>query len=187
MHPTVVCGVDHARAAARLARGLADRLGLDGPPGPQLDRLAAATDATMVAVGACDQRPLTGALAGAPTLHLMRYSSRPSSSARARSGSPERVSERPASSRAWRPDPSNGRNVMAHLRDPRTSIQSRLAAEHHPVPSQRTNEDPSSTQDARASDEPEQMPGPRPTGVSGTETVAFVLALVIVVVLVALL
>jgi nucleotide-binding universal stress UspA family protein len=50
---------------------------LDGPPGPQLDRLAAATDAAMVAVGACDQSPLTGALAGAPTLHLMRYSARP--------------------------------------------------------------------------------------------------------------
>jgi nucleotide-binding universal stress UspA family protein len=50
---------------------------LDGPPGPQLDRLAAATGAAMVAVGACDQSPLTGALAGAPTLHLMRYSTRP--------------------------------------------------------------------------------------------------------------
>jgi nucleotide-binding universal stress UspA family protein len=50
---------------------------LDGPPGPQLDRLAAATDAAMIAVGACDQSPLTGALAGAPTLHLMRYSARP--------------------------------------------------------------------------------------------------------------
>jgi nucleotide-binding universal stress UspA family protein len=50
---------------------------LDGPPGPQLDRLAAAADAAMVAVGACDQSPLRGALAGAPTLHLMRYSARP--------------------------------------------------------------------------------------------------------------
>ena len=50
---------------------------LDGPPGPQLDRLAAATDAVILAVGACDQNPLMGALAGAPALHLMRYSARP--------------------------------------------------------------------------------------------------------------
>ena len=65
---------------------------LDGPPGPQLDRLAAATDAAMVAVGACDQSPLPGALAGAPTLHLMQlqHPAR-SSSAPAHSGSPERA------------------------------------------------------------------------------------------------
>ena len=77
---------------------------------------------------------------------------------------------------------------MARLRNPRTSNQSRLAAAHHPVPSHRTNEDPSSTPDARTSEDREQTtPDPRPTGVSGAETVAFVLALVIVVVLVALL
>jgi hypothetical protein len=77
---------------------------------------------------------------------------------------------------------------MTRPRDPRTSIQSRLAAEHHPVPSQRTNEDPSSTRNPRANDEREPAtPDPRPTGVSGAETIAFVLALVIVVVLVALL
>ena len=77
---------------------------------------------------------------------------------------------------------------MARLRDPRTSIQSRLAAEHHPLPYQRTNEDPSTIQEARASDDREQTtPDPRPTGVSGVVTIAFVLALVIVVVLVALL
>ena len=56
------------------------------------------------------------------------------------------------------------------------------------MPSRRSNEDPSSTPEARAGDEREQTtPDPRPTGVSGAETVAFVLALVIVVVLVALL
>jgi hypothetical protein len=77
---------------------------------------------------------------------------------------------------------------MSRLRDPRTSIQSRLAAEHHPVPSRRPNEDPGSTQEARAGDEREQTtPDPRPPGVSGAETVAFGLALLIVVVLVALL
>ena len=77
---------------------------------------------------------------------------------------------------------------MARLRDPRTSIQSRLAAEHHPVPPRRTKEDPSSNPEARAGDEREQTtPDPRPPGVSGAETVAFVLALLIVVVLVALL
>ena len=77
---------------------------------------------------------------------------------------------------------------MAHLRDPRTSIQSRLAADHHPVPSQSTNEAPSSTQDPDARDEREQTtPDPRPTGISGAETVAFVLALLFIVVLVALL
>ena len=77
---------------------------------------------------------------------------------------------------------------MARLRDPRTSIQSRLAAAHHPVPSERTNEDPSTIQEARASADREQAtPDPRPTGVSGAEAIAFVLALVIVVVLIALL
>ena len=77
---------------------------------------------------------------------------------------------------------------MARLRDPRSSIESRLAAEHHPVPSRRANEDPGSTPEARAGDEREQTtPDPRPAGVSGAETVAFVLALLIVVVLIALL
>ena len=77
---------------------------------------------------------------------------------------------------------------MARSRDPRTSTQSRLAAEHHPVPSRRTNEDTSSTPEGRAGEERQQTtPDPRPTGVSGAETIAFVLALVIVVVLVALL
>jgi hypothetical protein len=71
---------------------------------------------------------------------------------------------------------------MAHMRDPRTSIQSRLAAEHHPVPSH-MEDDPSSIRNAGASDERD----PRPPGVSGAETIAFVVALVIVVVLVALL
>jgi hypothetical protein len=74
------------------------------------------------------------------------------------------------------------------LREPRISIQSRLAAEHHPVPSRRPNEDASSTRNPRAGDEREPTtPDPHPPGVSGAETVAFVLALVIVVVLVALL
>ena len=50
---------------------------LDGPPGPHLDRLAAARGAAMLAVGACDQSPLAGALAGAPSRHLMRHSARP--------------------------------------------------------------------------------------------------------------
>jgi len=78
--------------------------------------------------------------------------------------------------------------MMARLRDPRTSIQSRLAAEHYPVPSRRTNEDPSSTPEARAGDDREQTtPDRRATGMTGAETVAIVLALVIIVVLVALL
>jgi nucleotide-binding universal stress UspA family protein len=50
---------------------------LDGPPGPHLDRLAAARGAAMLAVGACDQSPLAGALAGTPPRHLMRHSARP--------------------------------------------------------------------------------------------------------------
>ena len=50
---------------------------LDGPPGPQLDHLAAARGAAMLAVGACDHDPLAGALAGAPPRHLMRHSARP--------------------------------------------------------------------------------------------------------------
>ena len=49
-------------------------------------------------------------------------------------------------------------------------------------------EDPSSIRNAGASDEREPAtPDPRPRGVSGAETIAFVLAIVIVVVLVALL
>ena len=50
---------------------------LDGHPGPQLDRTAAARRATMLAVGACDQGHLAGALAGTPPRHLMRHGSRP--------------------------------------------------------------------------------------------------------------
>ena len=50
---------------------------LDGPPGPQLDRLAAAKDATILAVGACDQSPLASALGGTPPSHLMRHGVRP--------------------------------------------------------------------------------------------------------------
>lgn len=50
---------------------------LDGPPGPQLDRLAAARDASMLVVGACDQGPLASALTGAPARHLMRHGVRP--------------------------------------------------------------------------------------------------------------
>ena len=50
---------------------------LDGPPGTQLDHLAAARGAAMLAVGACDQGPLAGALAGAPPRHLMRHGARP--------------------------------------------------------------------------------------------------------------
>lgn len=50
---------------------------LDGHPGPQLDRTAAARRATMLAMGACDQRVLAGALAGTPSRHLMRHGSRP--------------------------------------------------------------------------------------------------------------
>jgi len=77
---------------------------------------------------------------------------------------------------------------MAHRHDHRTSIQSRLAAEHHPVPIRRTNEAAGSTQDARDRHEHEQAtPDQHPKGVSGAETVAFVLALIVIVVLVALL
>lgn len=50
---------------------------LDGRPGPQLDRLAAASDAAILAVGACDHGPLAGALAGTPPQHLMSHGTRP--------------------------------------------------------------------------------------------------------------
>jgi nucleotide-binding universal stress UspA family protein len=50
---------------------------LAGPPGPQLDRLAVAERAVMLAVGASDRGPLAGALAGAPEGHLVRHGSRP--------------------------------------------------------------------------------------------------------------
>ena len=50
---------------------------LDGAPGPQLDRFAAAEQAAMVAVGASQRGPLAAALAGAPARHLMRHGQRP--------------------------------------------------------------------------------------------------------------
>jgi nucleotide-binding universal stress UspA family protein len=50
---------------------------LDGHPGPQLDRAAAARQAAMLAVGACDQAPVAGALAGSPPRYLMRHATRP--------------------------------------------------------------------------------------------------------------
>lgn len=76
---------------------------------------------------------------------------------------------------------------MGHVRDPRSSLEARLAAAHHPVPSRRVNEDPSSPTESRAGDGRKQTtPDPRPTGVPRAETAAFVLALLIVVVLIAL-
>lgn len=77
---------------------------LDGPPGPHLDRLAAARGAAMLAVGACDQSR-SRARSPAPR-HGTSCATAPdrSSSARARSGSPEHAGERPARPSAWRPD-----------------------------------------------------------------------------------
>ena len=50
---------------------------IEGPPGPQLARMAAARGAAMLAVGACDHGTLAGALAGAPPRHLMRHGAHP--------------------------------------------------------------------------------------------------------------
>ena len=68
----------------RIARPLSANVGcdielhvVDGAPGPQLDRLAAAEHASMVAVGASERGPLAAALAGAPACHLMRHGQRP--------------------------------------------------------------------------------------------------------------
>jgi nucleotide-binding universal stress UspA family protein len=48
-----------------------------GPVGPQLEHLARAEDAALVAVGPCRHGALAGALAGSPSRHLMRRGSRP--------------------------------------------------------------------------------------------------------------
>jgi nucleotide-binding universal stress UspA family protein len=72
------------RMLGQIARPVASNLScdielhvLDGAPGPQLDRLAAAEHASMVAVGASERGPLAAALAGAPARHLMRHGKRP--------------------------------------------------------------------------------------------------------------
>lgn len=73
-----------SRMLGRIARPIAANLAcaidlqvLDGAPGPQLDRLATAKEASLLAVGASERGPLAAALAGSPSRHLMRHGQRP--------------------------------------------------------------------------------------------------------------
>jgi nucleotide-binding universal stress UspA family protein len=75
---------DGRRTIERIARSIATNSScdvelrvLDGPPGPQLDHLGAATGAAMVVVGAPERGLVAAALAGAPSRHLLRFGSRP--------------------------------------------------------------------------------------------------------------
>lgn len=89
--------------AVTMARVIELRV-LEGAGGPQLDRLAVAEDASMVAVGSSARGPLVAALAGSPSRHLMRHGARPvliyPPGRRARRRSRQRVQIRPAAF-AW--------------------------------------------------------------------------------------
>jgi nucleotide-binding universal stress UspA family protein len=82
--PAAVHREDALRMLDRIARPIAAGLACEielrvpaGAPGPQLDRLAAAERASMVAVSASHRGPLSAALAGVPSSHLIRHGERP--------------------------------------------------------------------------------------------------------------
>jgi nucleotide-binding universal stress UspA family protein len=84
MQPTRTEHEDAFQMLEQIARPISTNLAceielhvLDGAPGPQLDRLAAAEHASMLAAGASEGGPLAAALAGAPARHLMRHGERP--------------------------------------------------------------------------------------------------------------
>ncbi len=72
------------RLLERVARPLTATLGCDvethvveGSPGPQLERIAAASDAALIALGTAKRRPFDAALGRAASRHLIAHGTRP--------------------------------------------------------------------------------------------------------------